>query len=39
LLERLESVGGSDDWGTATDWLMPAKNTIARAFFFMNDIT
>jgi hypothetical protein len=39
FLERLDSVGGSGDWDSATAWLRPAANIIARACFFMNDIT
>ena len=38
FLERLDSVGGSGDWDSATAWLRPAANIIARAGFFMNDI-
>ena len=39
FLERLDSVWGSGDWDSATPWLRPAANIIARACFFRNDLT
>src|SRR5436190_24070168 len=39
FLERLDSVGGGGDWDSATAWLRPAANIIARAGLFTNDLT
>ena len=39
FLERLDSVGGSGDWDSATVWQRPAASVTASACFLMNDIT